>query len=68
MEEKNPNIENRLAELEAKIDKVYASSERMRKYFLWTLIVTIVIVVIPLLILPFAVSSFLGNINTALNF
>ena len=61
-------IEKRLAEIEAKVDKVYVSTEKMRKYFLWGLIVTAVVIVLPLIFLPFAISSLLGSLNTALNF
>ena len=68
MEEKISSLERQIVELTEKVDKVYISSEKMRKYFLWTLVTTVVVVVVPLLLLPFAVSSLLGNINTALNF
>ena len=68
MEEKLSQIEKKLAEIEIKMDRVLASSEKMRKYFLWTLVVTIAVIVIPLLFLPFAISSLLQNLNTALNF
>jgi len=68
MEEKLSQIEKKLAEMEIKMDHVFASSEKMRKYFLWALIVTAVVIVVPLIFLPFAVSSLLQNLNTALNF
>ena len=68
MEEKILNIEKQLVEIKIKLDKTYASSEKMRRYFLWTVIITAAVIAIPLLILPFAISSYLGNLNAALNF
>jgi len=32
-----------------KIDKIYVSVEKTRKYFLWTMIITIATIVLPLL-------------------
>lgn len=42
-------ILQKLQEQEQKIDKMYKSIESMRKYFLWTNILTIVFFVIPLI-------------------
>jgi hypothetical protein len=56
MEEQN--IEARLQALEAKIDAMYVSVEKLRKYFLWTGIITLVVIVVPLLIIPFMLPSF----------
>ena len=51
----------RLEELEKKMDAVYRSVERMRKYFLITLIVTLATIVLPLiglaLIIPYYVKT-----------
>lgn len=57
MEEQN--IEARLQALEAKIDAMYVSVEKLRKYFLWTGILTLVVIVVPLLIIPFMLPAFL---------
>jgi len=61
MPEQLDRIEKKLAELEASVGAVYASSEKMRKYFLWTLIITVGAVVIPLVILPFFLPSFFAS-------
>ncbi|MBV9349289.1 MAG: hypothetical protein JO026_00905 [Patescibacteria group bacterium] len=53
----------KISALEVKVDKVYASSEKMRKYFLWTGIITIAVIVIPLLILPFVIPAFLSSVS-----
>lgn len=51
----------KLAELEVKIDKIYQSAEKTRKYFLWTLIATVVVVVFPLIALLFVLPSFMTS-------
>lgn len=45
----------KIAELETKIDAVYASVETMRKYFLASLILSIAFVVLPLIALVFLI-------------
>ncbi len=56
-----PDLTNRLAALEEKIDKIYISVEKTRKYFLWTAIITIAMIVLPIIGLAFAVPAFLTN-------
>lgn len=56
-----PDIEKRLSELEQKVDAIYISVEKTRKYFFWTLITTLVVLILPLIGLLFALPSFLGN-------
>jgi len=62
-----PNLEKRLDDLEKKIDAIYISVEKTRKYLLWTAIVTIAVVVLPLIGLLFAIPSFLANYTTTLD-
>lgn len=63
-----PQLEARLAALEQKIDAVYVSAEKTRKYFLWTMITSVVLFVLPLigvaLIIPSFLSSYVGSINS----
>lgn len=59
-------ILKKLAEQEAKLDALYASSEKMRKYFLWTLIISVAVIVLPMIGLFFALPGFLGTINASL--
>ena len=61
MNEQLDRIELKLAELQGKIDAVYESSEKMRRYFRWTLYITIGLVVVPALLLPLAIPSFLAS-------
>jgi hypothetical protein len=48
-----------------KIDALYTSVEKMRKYFLWTLWITIILFVLPLiglaLVLPWFASTMLNS-------
>jgi hypothetical protein len=53
--------EQKLAALEQKIDAIYVSVEKTRKYFLWTMVVTIVLFVLPLIGLVFAIPAFMTN-------
>lgn len=57
-----PQLEDRLAALESKIESIYISVEKTRKYILLSTILTVVFVVVPLLLaalaVPFILSSF----------
>ncbi len=61
MPEQLSEIEKKLVILEGKVDAAYASVEKMRKYMLWTGIITVAVIVIPLFILPFLIPSFLAS-------
>ncbi|MBP6855573.1 MAG: hypothetical protein KBC26_01185 [Candidatus Pacebacteria bacterium] len=54
-------LRDKLTTLEQKIDATLTSAEKTRKYFLWTLIITVVVIVLPLvgiaLLLPMLLSS-----------
>ncbi len=52
---------DKLNNLEIKINAIYASVEKTRKYFLWTMIITIVLVALPAIGLVFALPNFLQN-------
>ena len=55
------NIDKKLIELEEKINKIYISVEKTRKYFLWTAIITTAVIVLPLIGLIFVLPSFMTN-------
>lgn len=57
-------IKQKLALLEQKIDAVYISAEKTRKYFLAVIIISVVTLVLPLVGLVFAIPSFLNTINS----
>ncbi len=52
--------------LEKKIDAIYASVEKTRKYFLTVLVISVVAFVLPVIGLFFAVPSFIGQYEAAL--
>ena len=54
-------INKKLIELDIKIDKIYKSVEKTRKYFLWTGIITVAVIVLPLIGLMFVLPSFMSN-------
>jgi hypothetical protein len=54
----------RIKVLEEKLDKVYLSSERTRKYLLWTLIGSIAVFVLPLVGLFFAIPKFISTLTS----
>ncbi len=64
----DPELKQELDALNAKIDAAFQSAEKTRKYFLWALVITAVVIIVPLLILPFAASSLLSSYSTALSF
>ena len=51
----------RFVELEKKINAIYVSVEKTRKYFLWTMWATVVMFVLPLVALAFVIPMFLGS-------
>jgi hypothetical protein len=61
-----PQIHEKIAQLEAKIDKIFASVEKTRKYFLWTMIVTLVLFILPLIAMVFVIPSFLTSYTSTL--
>ena len=60
-------ILKKLEAQEAKIDDIYRSVEKMRKYFLWTLIITAVVIILPLIGLVFVIPQFMSSYTSGLN-
>ncbi len=50
------------------LEAVYRSTEKIRKYFLWMLIIAIAFTVIPLIGLAFVIPSYLNTLNSLSNF
>jgi len=61
-----PNLEQKLAELEGKINAIYVSVEKTRKYFFWTIIITVGAVVLPLIGLSFVIPSFINTYTSSI--
>jgi len=62
-----PDITNKIAEMEKKIDAIYISVEKTRKYILWTAISTVVVFVLPLIVFALVVPSLLSNYTDMIN-
>ncbi len=58
-------ILKKIEEQEKKLDEVYRSVEKLRKYFLWTLIITAIVIVLPLIGLLFVIPNFLSVYNAS---
>ena len=55
----NEEILKRIEEQGKKLEEIHQSVEKMRKFFLWTLIITAVVIILPLIGLIFAIPKFL---------
>jgi hypothetical protein len=58
-------VKKSLEELNRKVDEIYFSVEKTRKYFLTTLIISVVLFILPLILLGFAIPSFLSTYSSA---
>jgi len=54
-------IFKKINEQQEKIEAIYVSVEKTRKYMLWVMIITIAVVVLPLIGLMFVIPTFLNN-------
>ncbi len=54
------DLKQKIESQQFKIDAIYVSVEKTRKYFLWTFIITVVLFVLPLIGLIFVMPSFLS--------
>jgi hypothetical protein len=63
----DPVLQAKLEALEKKIDAVYVSAEKTRKYFFWTGVITLAVIVLPLLALPFVLGQFLSYYSNISN-
>lgn len=58
-------LKEKLEAQDERLEQIYQSVEKTRKYFLWTMIATLVAFVLPLIGLVFAVPFFLSTLSTA---
>lgn len=56
-----PDLVQKIIELEQKVDAVYVSSEKTRKYFLFTIWVTVIMFILPLIGLLFVLPRILNT-------
>lgn len=57
------DILRRLDEQDNKLEAIYTSVEKTRKYFMWTIIVSLLTVVLPLIALMFVLPSFIQSLT-----
>jgi len=48
-----------------KLEEIYSSIEKMRKYFLWTLVVTVAVIILPLIGLLLVIPKFLSTYSSS---
>ena len=56
-------ILKKLEEQGRKIEEIFLSVEKTRKYFLWTLIISVAFVVLPIIGLMLVIPQFLNNLD-----
>jgi hypothetical protein len=59
----DPELTQKLAEIEAKVDKAAHSAEQTRKYILWTVILSLALFIIPLIALMFVIPQYLNTLD-----
>ena len=67
MDQDLQNLQKKIDEQGIKIDAIYTSVEKTRKYFLMIIWVTVIAVVLPLIGLVFVIPSFLTNYTSTLS-
>ena len=53
-------ILKKFEEQDQKLEQIYQSVEKMKKYFLWTLIISVAVIILPLIGLIFVIPQFLN--------
>ena len=56
-------ILKKFEEQDKKLDAIFKSVERTRKYFLWTFILSVAVMVLPLIGLAFVIPKFFATLN-----
>ena len=59
-------IQDKLEEHSRKLDEIYTSVEKTRKYFLWTLIANVAFFVLPLVVFLFILPTILSTLTGGL--
>lgn len=66
------DLKTKFEEQDQKLEAIYKAVEKMRKYFLWTMIITIALIVIPVIgltiVIPSFINNYIGGINDATQF
>ena len=62
------DILKKIEEQDKKLEAIYKSVEKTRRYFLWTLIITIIFMVLPLIGLVYAIPKMLDAYSGLIGF
>ncbi|MSR71347.1 MAG: hypothetical protein EXS50_01560 [Candidatus Taylorbacteria bacterium] len=62
----NEDLIKKIEAQDAKLDLIYKSTEKTRKYILWAVVFTIVATVLPLAGLLFVIPSYLNTLSSSL--
>ena len=62
----DPELQKKIEEQGIKIDAIYKSVEKTRKYFQMIIWITIIAVVLPLIAMVFVIPSFISNYTSTL--
>jgi len=62
------DILKKLEEQDKKLEAIYRSVEKTRKYFLWTLIITLAFIVLPLIGLIYAIPKMINVYSGLIGF
>ncbi len=57
----NEAMAKELRDQRALLEQIYISAEKTRKYYLWTMIVTAVFFILPLIVMVFAIPYFISS-------
>jgi hypothetical protein len=57
-------LKSKISEMETKMDAIHRSVERMRKFFMWTLIITAAMFILPFIGLVFMIPWYLDIIKS----
>jgi uncharacterized protein YqhQ len=60
-------LKKKIEEQDVKLDAIYKSVEKTRKYFLMIIWITVIAVVLPLIGMVFVIPSFISNYTSTLN-
>ena len=63
----DPKLNQMLEDQQKKIDAIYVSVEKTRKYMLWTVIATVAFFVLPLIAAALFIPSIIGGYMSSLN-
>jgi type IV secretory pathway component VirB8 len=56
-------ILKKMEEQDKKLQEIYRSVEKMRKFFFWTVVISVVFIVLPLIALVFIIPQFLSSFD-----